>query len=114
MRHATSRRRTRESVIRCSLKLAESDRQLDANVVHLPSGRRVDPHAESALDVLLVVVSGSGKLEAGDGQTLDLAEGLVMWLPHGSRRSLSAGEDGLLYMTVHRRRPGMSIQLIEH
>lgn len=94
-------------------KLAESDRQLDANLVHLPAGRRVDAHAEAALDVLLVVVSGGGELESGEGEKLELAEGRVLWLPHGSRRSLSAGEDGLLYLTVHRRRPGMSIQLIE-
>lgn len=94
-------------------KLAESDRQLDANLVHLPAGRRVDAHAEAALDVLLVIVSGSGELESGEGEKLALAEGRVLWLPHGSRRSLSAGDEGLLYLTVHQRRPGMSIQLIE-
>lgn len=94
-------------------KLAESDRQLDANLVHLPAGRSVDAHAESALDVMLVVVSGSGELESGEGEKLALAAGRVLWLPRGSRRSLSAGDEGLLYLTVHRRRPGMSIQLIE-
>jgi uncharacterized protein (DUF2249 family)/quercetin dioxygenase-like cupin family protein len=94
-------------------KLAESDRQLDANLVHLPAGRQVDEHAEPALDVLFVVVSGSGVLESADGEKLSLAEGRVIWLPRGSRRSLSAGDEGLLYLTVHRRRPGMSIQLIE-
>lgn len=94
-------------------KLAEADRQLDANLVHLPAGRRVDAHAEPSLDVLLVVVKGEGVVEAGDGSKTELAEGRVLWLPHGSRRSLSAGRDGLLYLTVHRRRPGMSIQLIE-
>lgn len=94
-------------------KLAESDRQLDSNLVHLPAGRRVDAHAEPALDVMLVVVSGVGELESGDGEKLALTAGRVIWLPRGSRRSLSAGDDGLLYLTVHRRRPGMSIQLIE-
>lgn len=94
-------------------KLAESDRQLDANLVHLPAGRGVDTHAEPALDVLLVVVSGEGVMETGEGEKLALTAGRVLWLPHGSRRSLSAGDDGLLYLTVHRRRPGMSIKLIE-
>lgn len=94
-------------------KLAESDRQLDANLVHLPAGRSVDAHAEPALDVLLVVVSGEGAMETGEGEKLPLTAGRVLWLPHGSRRSLSAGDDGLLYLTVHRRRPGMSIKLIE-
>jgi quercetin dioxygenase-like cupin family protein len=94
-------------------KLAESDRQLDANLVHLQAGRRVEAHVEPALDVLLVVVSGAGVLGSGNGEELALSEGRVVWLPHGSRRSLNAGADGLLYLTVHRRRPGMSIRLIE-
>src|SRR5579859_1542012 len=43
-------------------KLAESGRQLDANVVHLRPGRRVGTHTEPDLDVLLLVVSGGGVL----------------------------------------------------
>ena len=33
-----------------------------------------------------------------------------MWLPHNSARSITAGRDGLTYLTVHRRRPGMQIR----
>lgn len=89
-------------------KLAESGRQLDANVVHLPPGRGVDPHAEPLLDVLLLVVGGDGTLATADGPR-HLTEGTLLWLPHGSRRGLTAGEHGLYYLTVHRRRPGMQI-----
>jgi quercetin dioxygenase-like cupin family protein len=91
-------------------KLAESGRQLDANVVRLPPGRRVAPHAEPDLDVLLLVVSGEGVLGAGTGdEPRPLAAGALVWLPHGSTRSLTAGAAGLAYLTVHRRRPGMRI-----
>jgi quercetin dioxygenase-like cupin family protein len=97
-------------------RLAEPGRQLDANVVHMPPGRYVDTHTEPDLDVLLLVVAGDGTLEpggsapeAGDG-TVRLAGGALCWLPHGSTRRLTAGAEGLTYVTVHRRRPGMRIR----
>ncbi|MFR0355693.1 hypothetical protein [Streptomyces sediminimaris] len=91
-------------------KLAESGRQLDANVVRLTPGRHVAPHAEPDLDVLLLVVSGGGVLGGRDGdEAQPLAPGALAWLPHGSTRSITAGGDGLAYLTVHRRRDGMRI-----
>lgn len=90
-------------------RLAESGRQLDANVVHLPPGHRVDTHREPDLDVLLLVLAGHGTLTAPDGPH-PLPAGTLTWLPHGSTRSLAAGTEGLTYLTVHRRRPGMRIQ----
>ncbi|MFE9093151.1 cupin domain-containing protein [Streptomyces sp. NPDC007264] len=90
-------------------KLAEDGRQLDANVIHLPPGQRVGTHAEPDLDVLLLVVAGDGVLDTAEGRR-PLTEGALFWLPHGSSRSLSAGEGGLSYLTVHRRRPGLQIR----
>ncbi|MFI0944207.1 cupin domain-containing protein [Streptomyces sp. NPDC021020] len=89
-------------------KLSEPGRQLDANVVRLAPGARVAPHVESDLDVLVLVLGGSGELAGGDAPE-PLAEGSLAWLPHGARRSLTAGGAGLTYLTVHRRRPGMTI-----
>ncbi|MFB7733666.1 hypothetical protein ACFC08_04610 [Streptomyces sp. NPDC056112] len=92
-------------------KLTESGRQLDANVVRLAPGTGVAPHREPDLDVLLFVVAGGGVLGAGTGdEPRQLTEGAAVWLPHGSTRSLTAGPDGLAYLTVHRRRPGMRIR----
>ncbi|MGW5664140.1 hypothetical protein ACWEWG_29370 [Streptomyces sp. NPDC003758] len=90
-------------------KLAESGRQLDANLIRLPARQRVDTHTEPDLDVLLLVVTGDGVLGGPDGPR-PLAEGTLLWLPHGSTRSVTAGEDGLSYLTVHKRRPGMQIR----
>jgi quercetin dioxygenase-like cupin family protein len=89
-------------------QLAESPRQLDANVIHLPAGHQVETHAEPALDVLLHVLEGTGRLLTPD-EAIDLTPGRLLWLPRGSRRSLVAGPDGLSYLTVHVRRPGMGI-----
>ncbi|MCT2588648.1 hypothetical protein LHJ74_01605 [Streptomyces sp. N2-109] len=90
-------------------KLDESGRQLDANVVHLRPGQCVDTHAEPDLDVLLHVLTGDGTLGTVDGAR-QLAEGVLLWLPRGSARSLTAGRDGLSYLTVHPRRLGMQIR----
>ena len=91
-------------------KLTESGRQLDANLVRLTPGRRIAPHAEPDLDVLVLVVAGDGVLGAGPGyEPQSLTTGTLLWLPHGSTRSITAGDDGLAYLTVHRRRTGLQI-----
>ncbi|MER6104175.1 hypothetical protein ABT115_18060 [Streptomyces sp. NPDC001832] len=90
-------------------QLAEQGRELDANLVRLPPGAEVGEHQEDVLDVLLVVVAGSGRVVAGGGE-LDLTPTTVVWLPRTSRRALAAGPDGLAYVTVHRRRPGLTIK----
>ncbi|AKJ09163.1 hypothetical protein ABB07_03730 [Streptomyces incarnatus] len=91
-------------------KLAESGRQLDANVVRLAPGDRITAHTETQLDVMLLVVSGDGVLGAGHAdEPRPLTEGALAWLPHGAPRSITAGEAGLTYVTVHQRRPGMRI-----
>ena len=90
-------------------KLAESGRQLDANLVRLAGGQRVDTHAEPDLDVLLLVMAGEGTLGTAE-ETLRLSSGTMLWLPRGSSRSLAAGDNGLSYLTVHQRRPGLRIR----
>ena len=92
-------------------KLAEPGRQLDANFIHLPPGERIKTHTEPDLDVLLVVVGGEGTVGIGMADAPQhVAEGVLLWLPHGSTRSITAGDGGLQYLTVHRRRPGMQIR----
>ncbi|MFE3494184.1 cupin domain-containing protein [Streptomyces sp. NPDC059175] len=84
-------------------------RQLDANVVRLPAGSRVAEHVEPDLDVLLYVTEGDGHLEV-DGVRQEIAAGSVVWLPRGARRALDAGPEGLVQLSVHRRRPGLAIK----
>ncbi|SFT30606.1 hypothetical protein SAMN04487982_11633 [Streptomyces sp. ok210] len=90
-------------------QLAEQGREMDANLVRLPPGAEVGEHQEDVLDVLLVVVAGSGRVATG-AEVLELAATTVLWLPRTSRRALVAGPDGLAYLTVHRRRPGLTIK----
>ncbi|MFI7286906.1 hypothetical protein ACIBRY_09675 [Streptomyces anulatus] len=90
--------------------LAEQGRELDANLVRLPAGAEVGEHQEDVLDVLLVVLEGRGSVTAEGGPVLELGPSAVLWLPRTSRRALVAGPDGLVYLTVHRRRPGLAIK----
>ncbi|MGW9117464.1 hypothetical protein ACWGRV_12620 [Streptomyces sp. NPDC055663] len=90
-------------------QLAEQGRELDANLVRLPPGGEVGEHQEDVLDVLLVVVAGDGRIDAG-GESLELTPTTVVWLPRTSRRALAAGPGGLTCLTVHRRRPGLTIK----
>jgi quercetin dioxygenase-like cupin family protein len=88
--------------------LAEPGRQLDANLIHLPAGQRVDTHTEPDLDVILIVVAGGGTIGAPDREQA-LADGNIVWLPCASTRNITAGDNGLSYLTIHRRRPGLQI-----
>ncbi|MET7616832.1 hypothetical protein [Streptomyces sp. NPDC005408] len=90
-------------------RLSGEGRQLDSNVIRMLPGTRVSGHVEPDLDVLLCVLGGSGRLEI-DGGRRQLESGCVAWIPRGTRRGLLAHEDGLVYVTVHRRRPGLTIR----
>ena len=88
--------------------LPVADRQLDANIVRLAPGGRVGEHIGPDLDVLVHVLAGSGEVTTV-GDPVALTPGALVWLPRKSRRAIAAGPDGLAYLTVHRRRPALSI-----
>ena len=90
-------------------KLPMSRRDLDANIIHLRAGSKIDSHAGPDLDVLVHVLQGNGELIT-EVDTLTLQPGSLLWLPRRSRREIVAGQQGLIYLTVHPRRPGMTIQ----
>jgi len=82
-------------------QLTGTGRQLDASLTHLPGGQHVSPRSEPHLDVLVVVVAGSGTLHSDSGP-LPLTPGLLVWLPRGAACSVAANADGLAYLAVHR------------
>ncbi len=90
-------------------RLEARERDLDSNVIALPAGGRIDPHAGPDLDVLIHVLSGGGSLTTETG-TVELLPGALLWLPRRSRRQFSAGPDGLRYLTVHRRRQALVLE----
>lgn len=89
-------------------RLTESA-DLQANVVRLEPGEGVGEHVEGSLDVLVVPVGGAAVVEV-DGTARPLVSGEPVLVPRGARRSIQAGpDDPAVYLTVHRRRAGLTI-----
>ncbi len=87
-------------------KLQGRDRDLDSNIITLPPDGAMEAHLGPDLDVLIHVLSGSGRLATERG-TIHLGPGALVWLPRRSRRAFTAGPDGLRYLTVHQRRQAL-------
>jgi uncharacterized protein (DUF2249 family)/quercetin dioxygenase-like cupin family protein len=90
-------------------KLEIRDRDLDSNVIALLPNGGIDTHTGPDLDVLIHVLSGSGRLTT-EGDIIDLSPGVLLWLPRRSRRRFTAGADGLRYLTVHQRRQALLLE----
>jgi quercetin dioxygenase-like cupin family protein len=82
---------------------------LDANVVVLAPRTSVAEHVNDEVDVLVIVLAGSGRAEV-DGDAHPLHPGVLVHVPKHSTRSIAAGDAApLVYTTVHRSRPGLGI-----
>lgn len=89
-------------------RLTMGNRDLDSNVIALPPGETIGDHVGPDLDVLLHVIAGGGTLATEAGK-VTLAPGALVWLPRRSRRQFEAGPDGLRYLSVHQRKPGLGL-----
>lgn len=90
-------------------QLEPGARDLDANIIVLPAHGEIALHVGPALDVLLVVLQGSGELSTELGTTVALQQGTMVWLPRHSQRRFVAGANGIQYFSVHQRKPTLNI-----
>lgn len=81
---------------------------LDANVVRLAPGGSIGTHVNDAVDVLLVVWSGSGEVVIDERRT-PLESGTIVLVPRHASRSIVARGDGLVYLSTHPARGPMTI-----
>ena len=86
---------------------------LDGNLVRLAAGRSIDAHVNAEVDVLMIVREGDGVLEV-DGEAHRLAPTALALVPRGARRAITAGADGIAYLSIHRRRSGLGIRPSPH
>ena len=82
---------------------------LNATLLSWPAGHRVAEHTNAELDVLLVVIDGAGEV-AIDGRLHSVAAGQALLVEKGAARQITAGEGGLRYLSVHRRRAPLQIE----
>ena len=83
-----------------------SSADLNANVLRFAAGDGVPEHVNDEVDVIMLVVSG-GALVTLDGRELPMGAGQLLALPKGARRAIRADRDGVVYVTIHRRRVGL-------
>ncbi len=76
---------------------------LDATVVRWEESKGVETHTNNEVDVIMVVVSGSGQAVV-DGEAQALEPGAVIVIPKGVGRSITATQGALTYLNVHKRR----------
>lgn len=76
---------------------------LNATLLVWPPDHHVTEHVNAELDVLLVVLDGSGTVTV-DQRERAVHPGHALLIARGSRRAIRAGPDGLRYLSVHRRR----------
>jgi quercetin dioxygenase-like cupin family protein len=82
---------------------------LDANLIPLLPDGRIAEHVNAEVDVLVVVWDGGGRMTI-DGRVLALSAGIVVLVPRDARRAIEAGPDGIRYLSIHRRRDGLTIR----
>jgi quercetin dioxygenase-like cupin family protein len=85
---------------------------LQANLVRLGVGDRIQPHQNDEVDVVVVVISGRGELTLG-GQVHPLGQMTLVHVPKGTVRAIAAVDGPLAYLSVHRRRPA-GLQVARH
>ena len=68
-----------------------------------------EEHVNDERDVLVFVVDGSATVTV-DGEAVELRRGEALIVDKGRRRSISAGDRGVRYLSVHRRRPPLQIR----
>ncbi len=87
-----------------------ASQDLNATLLSWGPGDGVEEHRNDERDVLLIVISGSGTVVI-DSREHHLAGHHVLLIERGSRRRIEAGAQGLRYVSVHRRRGLLQIEL---
>lgn len=79
---------------------------LHMNVVHLRPGEEIGEHVNAALDVIVTCLQGDGTISV-DATGTSLQPGSIVLIPRGANRHIVAGDSGMVYTTVHRKRGGI-------
>jgi quercetin dioxygenase-like cupin family protein len=83
---------------------------LNATLLAWPNGDGPDEHVNGECDVILLVLAGAAVVTIEDEpHAIHAGEALI--IEKGLTRSISAGRDGVRYLSIHRRRAPLQIAL---
>jgi quercetin dioxygenase-like cupin family protein len=82
---------------------------LDANLVRFDAGCGVGEHVNDEVDVIIVVQRGDGLVRVGR-RAWPVQPATLVMIPKGVGRAITAGPDGIEYLSIHRRRNGLTIR----
>jgi len=85
--------------------------ELNATVLAWAAGQRTPEHINDERDVLVVVLEGSAEIVIGERRS-SLRSGDAVIVPKGTSRQVTAGRDGVRYLSVHRRRGPLQISRV--
>jgi hypothetical protein len=87
----------------------DATEELNVTLLAWPPGEGPAAHDNDERDVVIVVAEGTARVVL-DGMTHDIRSGHVVVVPRGATRALTAGPDGVRYLSIHRRRGGLQIR----
>jgi quercetin dioxygenase-like cupin family protein len=82
---------------------------LNATIVEWPARQGSPQHVNDDRDVVMVVLEGAAEVEI-DSERIDVLHGEVVVIEKGRLRRITAGPEGVRYLSVHRRRLGIVIK----
>jgi quercetin dioxygenase-like cupin family protein/hemerythrin superfamily protein len=82
--------------------------ELNVTPLSWKAGSGPPEHVNEERDVLVVVLDGSATLSI-DGEERELTRGETAIVGKGRSRKITAGRDGVRYLSIHRRRPPLQI-----
>lgn len=86
-----------------------SSREQNVNLVRLEPGAQIGEHVNNEVEVVLAVLEGSGQVTV-NGLATPLWPSTLAYLPRGVRRTIRAGPEPLVYLSMHRRREGLRVR----
>ena len=85
---------------------------LNATLLAWPAGHEVAEHVNDERDVLIVVMAGSASVTV-DGAAHEVATSRALVIEKGCSRAIRAGDQGVRYLSVHRRRGPLQLEDLE-
>lgn len=90
----------------------DATEDLNVTLLAWPPGEGPAAHVNNERDVVIVVTEGAARVVL-DGVTHHVRPGHVVIVPRGASRALTAGPEGVRYLSIHRRRGGLQIRRID-